>query len=116
MGDEKFYTIQVKGTAYRFRPLPADDITMVVTVLSMGVGLRHSLQALSQPLSASLGEEQWAEFVSRMVTKELTAADLTKAFETLLKRQTAAPKGAARKSAKGLDVASSRLAPADDAE
>lgn len=116
MGDEKFYTIQVKGTAYRFRPLPDDDLNMVVTVLSMGVGLQHSLLALSRPLSASLGGEQWGDFIRRMVAKELTAADLTKAFETLLKRQTAAPKSATRKSAKGLDVASSRLAPADDAE
>ena len=113
MGDEKYFTIQVKGTAYRFRPLPSDDITMVVTVLSMGVGLRHSLQALSQPLSASLGEEQWGQFVNRMVAKELTAGDLTKAFETLLKRQN---KGAPKGAAKGLDVASSELVPADDAE
>lgn len=110
MDDEKHFTIQVKGTAYRFRPLPDDDVNMVVTVLSMGVGLQHSLKALSQPLSASLGEEQWGQFVGRMVAKELTATDLTKAFETLLKRQTAAPKGPAARKGK------SRPVPADDAE
>jgi hypothetical protein len=89
MGDEKYYTIQVKGTAYRFQPMPDDDITMVVTVISMGVGLQHSLKALAGPLSASLGEDQWSAFISRMVAKELTATDMTKAFQTLLKRQTA---------------------------
>lgn len=114
MGDEKYFTIQVKGTAYRFRPFPEDDIAMVVTVFGMGVGISHSMKALAGPLSESLGDEQWDAMVNRMVRKELTASDLAEAFKTVLKRQTT-PKAKATK-AKGLDVASTRLVPADDAE
>lgn len=91
MGDEKFYTIQVKGTAYRFKPLPPDDIEMVVTVLSMGASLSQSIKALAKGLEPSLGEDQWDAIVGRMTAKEITVADLVKVFQTLLKRQSKTP-------------------------
>lgn len=98
MGDEKYFTIQVKGTAYRFTPLPADDIEMVITVLSMGGSLSQSIKALAKGLEPSLGSEQWSALTDRMISKEITVTDLAKVFQTLLKRQ------------------SKGQAPADDAE
>lgn len=108
MGDEtKQYKIQVKGTAYTCAPMPADDITMVVTVLSMGVSASQSIKALSGPLAASMGPDQFSALVDRIISKELTVTELAKAFETLLKRQSV--KEPVKRAAKN-------TAPADDAE
>lgn len=57
MGDEKQYTVQIKGTAYRFRPIPQDDLVMVTLVSNMGAHQTKTLKALSKVVASSAGPE-----------------------------------------------------------
>jgi hypothetical protein len=110
MGDETYFTIQVKGTAYRFKPIPPDDLAMVMTVVNMGASQTKSLKALGKVLADSAGPEQWDQIADRMVLREIPPAQLSEIFKAIIERQNEGPeaKKSARKRAgqpKGLDVA-----------
>lgn len=88
MGDEKYYTIQIKGTAYRFRPLPSDDVTRLLLVLNMGASPAKSFKALSRVLAESAGPEQWDAITDRLIDKELTIPEVTSdIFKKIVSRQ-----------------------------
>lgn len=97
MGDEKYYTIQVKGTAYRFEPLSQDQLTKFAIVANMGASPNMTIKVLTHTLGKSAGAEQWDAITNRLIIDEVTIKDLTDLFGKLVKR-----------SGKG--------APADDAE
>ena len=111
MGDEKYYTIQVKGTAYRWRPIPPSDVEMLATVVNMGASSLKAYRALLRVLAASAGPEQWDVISDRLIDRELSTDDFSGVFKRLIDRQ--------RKDAGpdptggGLDVASATLQPAD---
>lgn len=89
MGDDKQYTIQLKGTAYRFRPVPQDDLTMVVFVMNMGASGTKTLKALTQVLATSAGAEQWDKITDRLIAGEVTIQEVTVGLlEKIVKRQT----------------------------
>ena len=88
MGDEKYYTIQIKGTAYRFRPIPGDDVTKLLVVLNMGASATKSIKALTKALAISAGPEQWDAITDRLINDELTLTEATVGIlEKLVKRQ-----------------------------
>lgn len=97
MGDEKYYTIQVKGTAYRFEPLSQDQLAKFAIVANMGASPNMTIKALTNILGRSAGAEQWDAITNRLILDEITLKDLTDLFGKLVKRQ-------------------SKDAPADDAE
>lgn len=107
MGDDTYYTIQVKGTAYRFRPIPQDDLVMVLTVTNMGASAVKPLKALTRALADSAGAEQWDELTDRLIVKQVTPQDLMDLFSELVKRQNAgapAPAKQTRKRAAARDA------------
>lgn len=87
MGDEKQYTIQIKGTAYRFKPLPPEDLTMVMAVLNLGASQLKTLKALSTILARAAGPEQWDAITDRLIAGEVDVSDVTvTVFEKLIRR------------------------------
>jgi hypothetical protein len=103
MGDETYFTIQVKGTAYRFRPIPPEDLAMVMTVVNMGASQAKSLKALGRVLGDAAGAEQWDAISDRLIAREIMPAELSEIFREVVKRQNEDPapkaKTAARKRA-----------------
>lgn len=88
MGDDKYYTIQVKGTAYRFQPIPDDDLERVGMIFNLSVSNQKVLKALTRTLAASAGEEQWDQITDRYVAKEITLQEMTSGiFSRLVERQ-----------------------------
>ena len=89
MGDEKqYYTIQVKGTAYRFAPLTPEEIKRVVMISQMDPTGLKSFRVLSQVLAKSAGNEQWGALLDRYIAGELEEVDFTAGvFGRLIKRQ-----------------------------
>lgn len=88
MDDEKYYTIQVKGTAYRFKPLSPDDIKRVVAIAQMDPTGLKSFKLLSHVLAKSAGTEQWGALLDRYLAGEVTEAEITaQVFGRLIKRQ-----------------------------
>jgi hypothetical protein len=90
MGDDKYYTIQIKGTAYRFAPLQEDDVTRVVTVINMSASPVKSLKVIMKVLAGSAGAEQWDEITDRLISGEVSVEDISgKLFKKLVERQKA---------------------------
>jgi hypothetical protein len=87
MGDETYYTIQIKGTAYKFKPVPEDDLAMVLTVANMGANQTKILKALNRVLGDSAGEEQWDTITDRLIAKEIKPTELYDVLRDIMKRQ-----------------------------
>lgn len=77
MDDDKRYTIQIKGTAYRFKPISSEDLSMVVMVLNMGASQTKALKALSKVVSNSAGPEQWDALTDRLIASEVNIEEIT---------------------------------------
>ena len=100
MGDDTYYTVQVKGTAYRFKPIPQDDLAMVLTVANMGASQVKILKALNKVIGDSAGAEQWDQITDRLIAGEIKPAELYDLFRNIMKRQNEKPtKATARKRA-----------------
>jgi hypothetical protein len=88
MDDDTYYTIQIKGTAYRFQPVPEDTVATLMVVLNMGASVDKSVKALMRALGRSAGPEQWDEITDRLIEGELTVNDVSiTLFKELVKRQ-----------------------------
>lgn len=88
MGDEKYFTVQVKGTAYRFQPVPQDDLAMIMFVMNMGATGTKTIKAVTKVLSASAGTEQWDAITDRLIAGEVTIKEVTVSLlEKIVKRQ-----------------------------
>lgn len=98
MGDEKqtYFTVQLRGKAYRFKPIPNDDLERVVVVGNMSHNKMKVLKAMMHVLERSAGEEQWSEITDRLISGELTTAEVSyKLFQTLQERAAKAAKKSA---------------------
>lgn len=88
MGDEKYYTVQLKGVAYRFQPLPSEDVKRLGVALHLSLKGAKMIQALTRVLSESAGETQWDAITDRYLAGELELEEFTvRLFERLFKRQ-----------------------------
>lgn len=88
MGDEKYYTVQLKGVAYRFQPLPPEEVTKLVTALHLSLSGAKMVKALTKLLAESAGEEQWDAITDRYMAGELPLEEFTTGlFNRLIKRQ-----------------------------
>lgn len=88
MGDDKQYKIQVKGTAYTFRPIPDKDIEMILMISKMSVSEFKILKALTRVLETSAGAEQWDKLTDLLINHDVTIKELTLGiFEKIVKRQ-----------------------------
>jgi len=88
MGDDKYFTIQIKGTAYRWRPIPSDDLAKIIVVMNMGASSQKSLKALMKVLAKSAGPEQWDAITDRYIDGEIELAEYTNdVLRKILKRQ-----------------------------
>lgn len=87
MDDDTYFTVQIKGTAYRFQPFTEVDITMVQTLSAMGASTPQVVKALMDTLSASAGDEQWQALIGRVAAREVDISDLMSAFKRLVERQ-----------------------------
>jgi hypothetical protein len=88
MDDSKQYTVQIKGTAYRFTPIPSDDFERVVMVMNMNASAPKVLKGLTSILKRSAGDDQWDAITDRLIAQELDIEDVTvKLFRKLIERQ-----------------------------
>lgn len=77
MDDEtKQYKIQIKGTAYTFRPLSDDDLANLQLIFHMNASTTRQLRAITAALKTSLGVDQWDELTDRLIAKEVTILDI----------------------------------------
>lgn len=94
MGDEKRYTIQIKGTAYKFKPIPDEDAARVVVVANMGATMTKPIKAIMKVLGDSAGPDQWDAITDRLISGELSVEDIgVGLFKTLMERQKRDSKG-----------------------
>ncbi len=88
MGDEKYFTVQVKGTAYRFQPIPSDDLAMIMFVMNMGATGTKTIKAVAKVLSESAGAEQWDAITDRLIAGEVTIKEVSVSLlDKIVKRQ-----------------------------
>jgi hypothetical protein len=88
MGDNKQYTIQVKGTAYRFQPIPLGDIEKVNLVLHMNASPMKSFKMLTRVISESAGPDQWDALTDLLIESQVTLDEITsQIFSKICKRQ-----------------------------
>lgn len=84
----KYYTIQIKGTAYRFAPIPTDDLERLIMVMNMNAGALKTVKAVTSALKAAAGAEQWDAITDRLISKELELTDVTsELLKKIMKRQ-----------------------------
>lgn len=74
--DTKQYKIQIKGTAYSFRPIPDEDLGHLQLIFNMNASTGKTLKAITAVLKESVGAETWDELTDRLIAKELTIADI----------------------------------------
>lgn len=87
MGDDKYYTIQVKGTAYRFEPMPPEEMAKFAIVANMGASPTKTIKVLTHVLGKAAGPEQWDAITDRLINDEIVMKDLVDLFGKLVKRQ-----------------------------
>lgn len=88
MDDTKQYTIQIKGTAYKFKPLPEDDLARIQLVLNMNASVTKVLKAVTRMLRDSAGAEVWDELTDRLINEEVTLDEIVTApIKKLIERQ-----------------------------
>jgi hypothetical protein len=110
MDDETYFTVQVKGTAYRFRPFETAELTKIQTLSLMGAHAQM-IKAAMDMVSASVGPAQWDALVGRVSAGELVLEDIVGAMKRVADRQGKQEKRTP--GSKGLDVASATLVPSD---
>lgn len=105
MGDDKYYTIQVKGAAYRFRPLEPASLERIALVQSMSVDQTKVLKSISLALSEASVGESWPKLFDRWLAKEITTEEITVGvLKTLVQRQKDDEKKTKAKSAPAADA------------
>lgn len=88
MDDDKQYTIQIKGTAYKFRPIPDEDLARIQLVFNMNASLPKTLKAITRLLKESVGGEQWDALTDRLIDKEITLDEMVSLpIKRLVERQ-----------------------------
>lgn len=105
MGDEKYYTVQVKGTAYRFRPLEPASLERIALVQSMSVDQAKMIKAITRSLAEAAVGDSWDKLTDRWMAKELTTEESTVGIlKVLIDRQKADEKKSKVKSAPAADA------------
>lgn len=85
--DTKRYTIQVKGKAYRFRPLDLEELSRIRLLQFMDVSDGVSTKAVMGLLKRSFGEgDEWDAFAMRFVSGEVPLEELKPILDKLIKR------------------------------
>lgn len=88
MGDEKQYKIQIKGTAYTFKPIPFEDVERVNLVLNMNASPMKTFKVLTRIMSESAGPEQWDVLTDLLIDKTVDLNEITgEVFSKIVKRQ-----------------------------
>lgn len=88
MDDDKHYTIQIKGTAYKFRPIPDDELGRLQLIFNMNASVGKTLKAITAVLKQSVGADAWDDLTDKLITKELTIDDIVGApVKKLIERQ-----------------------------
>jgi hypothetical protein len=87
--DDTQKKIQIKGTAYSFRPFTDDELTLVVELRYLNPSNDRYMRTVMKMLADAGGEEQWDAITDRLVARELRLDDLTAAFLKLFERSSA---------------------------
>ncbi|MEU7010364.1 hypothetical protein [Streptomyces sp. NPDC046332] len=100
MDDTTHYTIQVKGTAYKFRPIPGEDLERLQILVAMGAPGGKLIKGMTRILEPLTSPEEWDALTDRLVERELAGSDLLDLIRTIAKRmEDGEPKPKARKTA-----------------
>lgn len=75
--DTRVFKIQIKGTAYEFRPIPEDSLTRVHMMGSLSVSQLKVVKTLTAALAESAGPEQWDAITDRYGAGEVTEREIT---------------------------------------
>lgn len=88
MGDEQIHIIQIKGEAYRFRPIPSEDYERIALATSMSMSHNKTFRVLTRILAASALDDGWDKLTDMWVEGKLSHTELTTdILNTLIKRQ-----------------------------
>ena len=88
MDDTKQYTIQIKGTAYKFRPIPDNDLVKIQLIFNMNASVAKTLKAVTLILKTSVGDDVWDELTDRLIVNEISVEDLVSGpIKKLIERQ-----------------------------
>ena len=93
MGDEQIHIIQIKGEAYRFRPIPSEDYERIALATSMSMSHNKTFKVLTRVLAASALDDGWDKLTDLWVEGKLTHTELTTdILNKLIERQKTAEK------------------------
>lgn len=84
--DTKRYKIQVKGTAYTFRPIDLNALAKLGVVQAMGPSTSVLLKAMFGPLQSAADPEEWDSLTTRYVAGEVATEDLVSLLSKLTER------------------------------
>lgn len=86
MDENKRYTLQIKGTAYKFAPLDLEAVGRLRIMSQMNVSDNLTVKSTMGLLRASLGDDEWDALAMRFVSGDVPLSELKPVFEKLLKR------------------------------
>lgn len=86
MDETKRYTLQIKGTAYKFAPLDLEEVGRLQILSQMNVSDKLTVKSTMGLLKTSLGEAEWDALAMRFVSGEVPLTELKPVFEKLMKR------------------------------
>lgn len=86
MDENKRYTLQIKGTAYKFAPLDLEAVGRLRIMSQMNVSDNLTVKSTMGLLRTSLGDEEWDALAMRFVSGEVPLNELKPVFEKLLKK------------------------------
>jgi hypothetical protein len=85
--DTKRYTLQIKGIAYRFKPIDLDEVAKLKLLSLMEASPDMSVKAVMRILKNAMDDaEAWDGFTDRIVRGAIPLEELTPVFEKLMKR------------------------------
>ena len=85
--DTKQYTIQVKGTAYKFKPLDLEAVNRLQVISLMDASPGVMTKGMLRLIKLSMGDEQWDDLATRVMTGEVELQkELNPLADKLVKR------------------------------
>lgn len=88
MDDTKqYFTVQVKGEAYRFHPMDLEAVQRLGIVQAMSPSAPVLMKAIFAPMkAAAVDEASWDALTTRLVEGTVTLDDMTALLDKLVKR------------------------------
>lgn len=81
--DDKKIKVQVKGTAYTFKPLDMNEVARLGVIVAMDASQMILLKALLRIIQTAADKDEWDELTDRLAAHEVEPEDLVELFKKL---------------------------------